>query len=123
MLNYETINHDSTEEEIMISKQLIKEIEKVVNYYGYKEDCSYSDTLSQLCKFKNFYDYTDIESSVNLITFKMNNDKGYLWFTYSQQLIVDEKIKIKEENTLCLIQYEQKDNKWVEKNIYFSKNK
>lgn len=83
VINYETINHKATGEELNQSIMPLKKVEEALNYSGSKYDCCFGAPLEALCKFNDNNEYTNVECEITFITFNIKQNTGYLWFTYN----------------------------------------
>ena len=113
VINYLTINHKATGEEINQSIMPLKKVEEALNYNGSKYDCYLGVPLESLCKFNDDNEYTNVECKITFITFNIKQNTGYLWFTYNQVLKNDEEIISQVNNVLSLVTFERNNTKWI----------
>lgn len=122
IIKYETINHEVTKYELKQSEKLIDRVSEALNYQGYKKDCYLGNPLENFCIFKDSFDYEDIVSEINFITFYIKKDKGYLWFTYNREMKVDNQMNLNEYDVLCLVEFKKTGNRWISEKVFLQKH-
>lgn len=81
----ETLRHVMNLSEIKQANSIVGDIITALSYSGSRADCDITGPLIRFCRFTDDYDYTSVESTVNLITYKKTDDTGYLWIKYSHK--------------------------------------